>query len=85
MVVKYFAIYDSKLQGYMKPFSAPKTGQAVRSFIDVVNDPKSEFHGHPEDYTLFEIGEFDDETGKFANQQTPISLGVALHFIKEKQ
>jgi len=83
MIQKVFTIYDSKMEAYMQPFFMSQKGQAVRAFTDTVNDPTSQFNKHPEDFTLFEIGEYDDATGKFTNLQTPNSLGLALEYRKQ--
>lgn len=37
---------------------------------------------YPGDYTLFDLGEFDEETATFTLSSTPISLGVAVEFVK---
>ena len=35
------------------------------------------FSKYAEDYTLFELGEFDEATGQFSLHNTPVSLGKA--------
>lgn len=78
MVLKCFSVYDTKVQAYARPFFMQTTGAAIRSWIDICNDDKAEFTKHPEDYTLFEIGEFDDANGQLSKLSTPVSLGTAL-------
>ena len=78
MKLKVFAIYDSKAQAYMHPFYSNSIGQAVRMFEDASNDPKSQMCKHPGDFTLFHIGEYDDESGSFENVQAKQDLGTAL-------
>ena len=80
--IKCFTVYDSKVEAYMNPFFLRTRGEAVRAWNDVVNDPSSAFNKHPEDYTLFEVAEYDEVTGVFENHKTPISLGVAVQFHK---
>jgi hypothetical protein len=63
MNIQMFAIYDSKATAYLPPFNLPTIQMAKRTFTDTVNDLKHSFSQHPEDYTLFHIGEFDDEKG----------------------
>lgn len=82
MIQKIYTVYDSKLEAYMQPFFMQSKGQAVRAFTDSVNDQTTQFNKHPEDFTLFELGEYDDSTGKFTNLHTPNSLGVALEYKK---
>jgi len=73
-----YAIHDSKAGAYLQPFFMPNHHMAMRTFQDCVNDPKHNFGMHPEDYNLFEIGEFNDLTSELI-YNTPIkSLGNGL-------
>lgn len=72
------SIRDSKSESWMTPMFFHTDAQALRSFSDVVNGD-TEFGKHPEDYTLFAVGMFDDELGEvvgFAPQS--IALGANL-------
>lgn len=80
MKLRAYAVYDSKAEAYLRPFFAGTRGQAVRSFSDAINDPLHEMAKHAEDYTLFEIGAFDDEKGVLSSEV--VSLGNALTFRK---
>lgn len=60
---KLYVVYDSKSETYTAPTLNPARGQAIRSFSDAVNGEKTVLSTHPEDFTLFEIGEFDIYTG----------------------
>ena len=79
MVTKVFSIYDSKAQMFNVPFFMNNNAMAVRTFVDLVNDPKTNVSRHPEDYSLFEIGTFDDSKGVIV-PATPINLGLASAF-----
>lgn len=80
MIQKVFCIYDDKAKAYLAPFFLPEMGMAVRAFSDCVNDPKHNFGLHPEDYTLFCAGTFDDRSGKFEIESTLLCVahGVEL-------
>lgn len=82
MIIKLFSVYDSKAKAYMTPFCRPATGLAIRDFIDVVNDVKSTISRYPEDFSLFEIGFFDDNTGELDMVERPINLGLGSAFVK---
>ncbi len=60
MVHKMFSIFDVKAQAYLPPFFLPEKGMALRVFGDCVNSRDHQFGKHPGDYTLFELGSFDD-------------------------
>lgn len=67
-----FAIKDDKLNGFARPFFCPAKGIAVRMFGDLCKDGNTEVGKHPEDYRLFYIGYFDDETASMDNDgKTP--------------
>lgn len=76
-----FSVYDTKSECYMPPFYLTTVGQAVRAFVDCVNDPKHQFSRHPADYTLFELGYFDDALAKFELHASPHNLGVGVQFV----
>lgn len=74
MKLRAFAIRDSKAEAFMRPFFAVTRGIALRSIVDVVSDPNHEMYKHAEDYTLYEVGEFDDQTGIFVSKVEVISI-----------
>ena len=80
MIHKIFSVYDSAVGSYLTPFFAPSKGAALRSFRDAVNNRDHQFNKYAADYTLFELGEFDDNNGSVVMLSTPLSLGVALEF-----
>lgn len=82
MKKKLFAVHDAKIGLYAEPFFLLTTADAVRGWITVSNDQNTQIGKYPEDFTLFELGEYDDETGVVANHQVPLSLGLALNYRK---
>lgn len=77
MLFKVFAIYDSKVKAYATPFFLRETGEALREFGNLANNPKTRIGEHPEDYTLFELGTWDEDTAKFVAHDTVLSRAVA--------
>lgn len=80
MLFKIFSIYDQKAKAYLPPFIMPEQGQAERVFGDCVNSQDHQFAKHPEDYTLMEIGTFDDNKGKITAHSTPMLLGIGVQY-----
>lgn len=72
------SIYDSKAEAFMQPLFFQAKGQAVRSFADAVNQDGN-FKNHPDDYTLFCIGSYDDATG-LLEPIAPESLGNGVQY-----
>ena len=62
--MKIFAIHDSKSEMYSNISVHPATGHASRAFQDAVNSGQGVLSSHPEDFTLFELANFDEKTGK---------------------
>ena len=77
---KVYIVYDSKSETYTAPSIHPARGQAIRSFADAVNDKGqgSVLSTHPEDFTLFEIGEYDIKTGAFTLYDAKASVANGL-------
>lgn len=63
MKLEIYTIYDSKAEQYGRPFYQQNHAEAIRSVTDLVNDPNTTVGRHPEDFTLFHIGEFDGDNG----------------------
>jgi len=82
MIYKVFTIYDSKSETYLQPQYCKTKNECLRIFTDIVNsnDSQNQVAKHPEDYTLFEIGEYDDSIGSFSMLPASISLGNALEY-----
>lgn len=63
-VLKIVAIKDTAVQAFMRPVFVPHAGGAIREFADAVNNAEHDFSKHPEDYELYELGEFLDDSGR---------------------
>ncbi len=83
MKSKMFVIYDSKAEAYLQPWFLTTEGQAKRAMADCVNDKDHNFGRHPEDYTLFEIGEFNDQDAR-VEWNAPKSLGNGIEYVVQK-
>lgn len=76
-----YSVYDTKGRCFDRPFYVPTRGMAVRAFGDAVADPNSPFSKHAEDYILYEVGDFDTDTGMCVALPVPINLGHASDFL----
>jgi len=75
-----FTVYDEKAEVFTAPFFVPTLGLATRAFADCVNSEDHHFGKHPQDYTLFGLGEFDDSDASFKHKAKK-SLGNGVEFI----
>ena len=65
------AVKDRAVDAYNRPLYVPTVGVAIRSFTDECNKKDSELHIHPEDYDLYEIGSWDDQTAIYSALEAP--------------
>lgn len=82
MQQQIFSVFDSKAEAFLPPFYAPTPGVAMRSFEAAANSAEHDFHKYAGDYMLFQLGSFEDSTGKFEIRDVPVSLGLAITFIR---
>ena len=83
MISRIFVVYDSKAEAYLQPHFAPTVGLAMRSWEVAVNSSDTQFGKFPADFTLFEIGTYDDLTGTLVMHQSKVNLGLALDVLKK--
>lgn len=70
------AVFDSAVQAFGRPIFVPAIGAGIRSFSDEVNR-KAEGNGlydHPEDFSLWYLGLFDEDSGTFIDTEGKRSL-----------
>lgn len=67
------SVHDKKAETYSAPFYPPSKGVAIREFIDIVNKPdeNSLYYKHPDDFDLYYLGDFDDQSAKFTMLDVP--------------
>jgi hypothetical protein len=58
-----YAIFDRCSGVYDRPFPSRADAEALRSFSQIANDSSHPIGQSPEDFTLFNIGTYDDNDG----------------------
>jgi len=85
MELKVFSIFDSKMTTFQMPYFKLTLGATLRDFEDLVNDPKTMAYNHSEDFQLYEIGTWDDQTALFT-PKTPLTMvAAATEYKKDLQ
>ena len=79
-MIKIYAVRDQKLEAFNRPFFLQSDGVAIRAFQDEVNSHESELHKHAEDYDLYTIGMYDENTG-IISPHAPLHLANAESLI----
>lgn len=74
-----FSVFDQKAMAFLPPWIMPREEQALRTFSDCCNSNEHQFGVHPEDYTLFRLGMWDDDDAKFTGEITPMSVAHGIN------
>jgi len=79
MKVYVYNIYDEKARAFLRPFFMPTMAAARRAVATIVNGEDDHiFKTNPSDFTLFEIGSYDDNDGLITGYLNKLSLGCLV-------
>lgn len=81
MIHHVYSIYDQKAKAFLPPFMLPREEMAIRTFKDCCNSKDHQFGRHPEDYTMFRLANFDDESGTYNLEPAPITVYNGLQLL----
>lgn len=73
-MLKVLSVFDVQSQSFDRPFFVPSIGVGTRMVSDEVNSggEASLLRRHPEDFRLFELGEWDERAGVFQCHKLPV-------------
>lgn len=81
--MKIVSVRDIKASVYGNPVFVNSLGAAIRSFGDEIQKTDGNpFALHPEDYELYDLGEFDETEGKFNLHDRPKQIAVGSNYKK---
>lgn len=70
---KMYCLYDYATNNYMNPLVFVNDGEAIRWMTTVVNSKEeSNVSLYPHQFRLVYLGSFDDQSGKFTNEQMDV-------------
>lgn len=75
-----FAIRDRSARAFITPFFLPTRQMAEREFGYASLDKTHAFGRHPDDYSLYELGEFDPDSGVVMVHAEPKFIRSASSF-----
>ncbi len=81
MIKGVYSIRDSKV-GYLLPTADNNDSVAVRNFAAACKHPDSLLQTNPQDFDLYCIGQFDDDSGELI-PCTPKFIAHATDFVRE--
>lgn len=76
-----FAVRDNRAELFLKPAFQKNTVEAIRNWEIMVNEGDSMVSRFPNEYSLLELGSFDESTGVFTNGPV-VDHGVAAQVLK---
>lgn len=85
METRIYSIRDQKSEIFNLPFHKKTHGEAERDFRSLVNDKNSMVHKYPEDFDLYYIGDYDDNTGRITPLDTPQHVIKAVQCVISEQ
>lgn len=65
MIHQAMSVYDCKARAYLPPFYVPHVDVGIRYCQSAANDPSHAFAKNPEDFRVYHLGSFDDDTGRY--------------------
>lgn len=74
---KVFTVRDDKAQMYNLPFYSRTSAEATRNLLETMNNPQTMINKYPTDYSLWQVGEYDDVDGTFQTHP-PIHIVNAI-------
>lgn len=75
---KIIAVYDKKTGLFNMPFAVRHNGEAIREWDIVRKDDKTKYGKNPEDFDLYQIGEYDDATGSIVSITPHVHLASGV-------
>lgn len=79
-----YSIFDQASGLYSHPSYEQSDRTAMRTFGNIAANAEHPIGQHPEDYTLFRVGMFDDNTGELKNEVNE-SLCTALECLAKSK
>jgi len=78
MIKQVCAVRDRAADAFGQPMFVPNKGIAIRSFIDEINraEQTNQLYMHPEDFDLYALGEYDDNTGEIKSLTRPLQIAI---------
>ena len=80
-----YSIYDNIAKAFQNPLYAVNNGAAVRIFQEAVNDPQTYLAKAPQDYAIYYVGEYDEQTGTINAPEMPEKIIHGNEVVDEKR
>ena len=85
MKLEMFSIYDTKSETYFQPIFLMNEAMMLRQFADMANDKDCAISKHPEDYTLYHLGSWQDQDSKIKTINKTLIASAHEHVIQSRE
>lgn len=85
MLIRMYSIYDKKVNVYQPPLFCHNAGDALRTCHMHFSNPETKVNKYPEDFDVYDIGEYDDQTGQLKPHTNPQFLSTAVDILGIKE
>lgn len=82
MTKKIYVVHDCKSESYTAPMLHLAIGDALRAFTSAANNRETMIGTNPEDFSLFEVGEYDERTAKFKIWKSMVHVANAIDLVQ---
>lgn len=69
-----FSVYDKKAAVFSTPFVSHGNATATRDFRSALNDPNSQICKFSDDYDLYLVGTWDEDSGSIVAENVPVFI-----------
>lgn len=84
MNIKVYSVFDKKTLFYHMPMFAHNKGHVLREMMRLLKK-QTEFSEYPEDYDLFEIGDYNDASGEIKGKMPEFVANLATLVEKREE
>lgn len=82
------AVFDEKVKAFHPPMFVRESSVCVRWAMSELANPSTDFAKFPEDFTLYELGSWNDKSGEFTGHQSPepvVRFAVLVNDLNKKR
>lgn len=83
MISYLYVVHDKAANSFTKPIAVPTERDAIAGFKAVAAQPDHNFNKFPADFTLFEIGQYNESNGELRTYSEKKLIINAASFIKD--
>lgn len=85
MQLQIFSLFDKKGGFYTAPFFVRAEGEASRLVAQRANDPQHPIGQFPDDFALYHLGSFDDQSGEMNLMPKPDFRHHVSDFVRKTE